>query len=135
MIKFSRKIEYGILALQYIALNPERVVSAKEISERLGIPFEFLSKTLQQLMKKNLIISQQGLKGGYVLSKKAKDISLMDVINALEGNASIVECFILKNGLSCERLENCSIRNPMTKIQSKLTKVLNATTLEEVVNG
>jgi Rrf2 family protein len=135
MIKFSRKIEYGILALQYIALNPERVVSAKEISERLDIPFEFLSKTLQQLMKKELIISQQGLKGGYVLSRSAIDITMMDVITALEGNASIVECFIIKSGLSCDRLKNCSIRNPMTKIQSKVSQVFSTTTLEEVANS
>ncbi|OGU12650.1 MAG: hypothetical protein A2X61_10890 [Ignavibacteria bacterium GWB2_35_12] len=132
MIKLSKKIEYGILALQYIAIHSDKIISAKEISEQMGIPYEFLSKTLQQLMKKGLIQSQQGIKGGYVLSKKPSDLTVKDIIIALEGKASFLDCFVSSKGLVCDRSPNCTIKNPMERLQSKVMQVFGTTTIEEI---
>ncbi|MBI5325984.1 MAG: Rrf2 family transcriptional regulator [Ignavibacteriae bacterium] len=132
MIKLSKKIEYGILALQYIAVHSDKIVSAKEISEQMGIPYEFLSKTLQQLMKKGLIVSQHGIKGGYILGKNANDMTVKDIIIALEGKASFLDCFVSSNGLICDRSPNCTIKDPMEKLQSKVMQVFNTTTIAEI---
>lgn len=135
MIKLSKKIEYGILALQYITIHSEKVISAKEISEQMGIPYEFLSKTLQQLMKKGLIQSHQGIKGGYVLSKKPTDLTIKDIIIALEGKASFLDCFVSSNGLICDRSPNCTIKDPMEKLQFKVMQVFGTTTIAEIATN
>jgi Rrf2 family protein len=75
MLRLSKKVEYAVLALQYIAANEGKIVPAKEIAENLHISFEFLSKTLQTLMKRKLISSQHGTKGGYVLVKKPTEMT------------------------------------------------------------
>jgi Rrf2 family protein len=132
MIKISKKIEYGILALQYITIHSDKIVSAKEISEQMGIPYEFLSKTLQQLMKKGIIQSHQGIKGGYVLSKKPSELTVKDIIEALEGRTTFLNCFVSNDGYNCDRALNCSIKNPMEKLQYKIMQVFGTTTIKEI---
>lgn len=135
MLRLSKKIEYAILAMQYITHNKEKIVSAKEISENLNISFEFLAKTLQKLMKKGFIKSQHGINGGYILSTDPKDISLADIIKALEGNTSIVECFSMHHKNGCGRIDDCTIRHPMKDIQKKINSVFEETTIAELAEN
>jgi Rrf2 family protein len=139
MLKLSKKIEYGLLAMQYIASNiennREKVISAKEISSKLNIPFEFLSKTLQKLMKSGLIESQQGNKGGYILAKSPDSTSLAEIIIALDEKAELVECFTTQNDSTCSRTNKCSIRGPIKNIQNKIDRVFKSTTLAELLDN
>ena len=130
MLKLSKKIEYGIQAVQYMAIKAGSIVSAKEISEKMNIPFDFLSKTLQVLNKNGLIVSQQGIKGGYVLSKEPAEITIAEIINALEENSNIVECYSEEDG-NCVRVDDCTIKNPMNSLQKKLESVFHTTTIAE----
>ena len=120
MLRLSKKIEYGVLALQYLAENNDKLVTAKVIAENLDISFEFLSKTLQALKKNNLVNTIQGMKGGYTLADSPDNISLMQIIEALEHYPDIVECV---NAETCEREEYCSIRSPMHVIQEKINDI------------
>ena len=133
MLKLSKKVEYGMIALQYIAENPEKKISAKEMSDKLNISFEFLSKTLQQLMKRGLIESWKGLKGGYALAKSPQEISVADVIDALDGNTSIVDCIDEQRELGCTRDEFCTIRHNMMGLQLEINNVFNNITLAEML--
>ncbi len=130
MLKLSKKIEYGIQALQYMANNSGSVISAKEISEQLNIPYEFLSKTLQILNKNGIIISQQGIKGGYILARDPKSTTVAEIIKALEENAIIVDC-LSNDQENCDRINFCTIKNPMNKLQEKINFLLNNTTIAE----
>lgn len=130
MLRLSKKIEYAILAMQYIASRPNRLISAKEIAETLNISFEFLSKTLQTLMKEGLINSQQGKSGGYFLSKNPSEITISDIISALDENSSVVEC-AEEDHDACVRTNECSIRQPMYNIQNKINTIFEQTTLAE----
>lgn len=133
MVRFSRKIEYALLAMQYITVNNNRVTSAKEISENFNLSFEFLSKTLQSLMKNGLITSQQGIKGGYLLGKSPEEITVADVVFAIEGKTSIVDCFVKnEEDFICNRSSNCTIKNPMRKIQKKIEDIFSSTTIQEI---
>jgi Rrf2 family protein len=133
MFRLSKKVEYGILSMQYLADREGMTVPAKEISANLSLSFEFLSKTMQILMKKNLIISQQGIKGGYTLSKPANMISLNDVVYALDSSPKLVECMDGIDGHeNCERLDNCSIRSPLVKIQNKIDDLFENTKLSDL---
>ena len=132
MLKFSKKTEYAILALQYISANKQRRISVKEISDNLNISFEFLSKTLQTLMKAGFIHSVQGVRGGYELIKNPEEFTIMELVDAIDGNTSIVECFADSEDLTCERVDSCTIRGPMKNIQKKINNILNTTTLAEL---
>jgi Rrf2 family protein len=133
MFRLSKKVEYGILSLQYLADREGMTVPVKEIAVNLTLSFEFLSKTMQILMKKNLIHSQQGIKGGYTLSKPAKNISLNDIVYALDSSPKLVECMEHGEGHeNCERLESCSIRSPLVTIQQKIDELFQNTTLADL---
>lgn len=138
MLKLSKKIEYGILAMQYIAsnteTNTEKLISAKEIALKLNIPFEFLSKTLQKLMKSGLIESQQGNKGGYILSKSPNKTSLAEIIIALDDKAELVECFSNESDSTCSRTSSCTIRGPIKNIQNKIDSIFKSITLAELLD-
>lgn len=130
MLKLSKKIEYGIQALQYMANNTGSVISTKEISEQLNIPYDFLSKTLQILNKNGIIISQQGIKGGYILARDPKSTTVAEIIKALEENTMIVDC-LADDQENCDRINICTIKNPMNKLQEKINYLLNNTTIAE----
>src|SRR2546426_5167157 len=93
MLRFTKRADYGLMAIHYIASNDELgAVSTKRIAEEFGIPPELLAKILQRLAKRRLIVSQNGPKGGYVLTRHPSDISVGEVVRALEGPISIVSC-------------------------------------------
>lgn len=136
MLKLSKKTEYAILALHYIASQKKgkqtRLVSAKEMSELLNIPFDFLAKTLQTLMKAGLIKSVQGIKGGYELMKPANKITLSNILESVEGKQAIVTCFKNELDQTCNRVPECTIRKQMTRIQKKINNILESTTIDEL---
>ena len=73
MLKLSKKSEYALMAVRYLAINSAgKYSTAKEISEFYNIPYELASKVLQQLVRKNVISSYQGIRGGYTLLKSAE---------------------------------------------------------------
>ena len=131
MFRLSKKVEYAILALQYMAEKDEAKTSVKEMSENLNISFDFLSKTMQLLNKKGLVESLQGIRGGYILGDKPEKISIADIIRAVEQRIGIVQCF--KDGKdSCGRVEDCTIRTPMGHIQKKIDNIFESTTIKEL---
>src|SRR5260370_24647767 len=81
------------MAIHYIAVHDgPGTISAKRIAEEFGIPPELLAKVLQRLAKRRLIVSQNGPKGGYALARQPNEITVGQVIRALEGPISIVSC-------------------------------------------
>jgi Rrf2 family protein len=134
MLKLSKKTEYALMAVKYIALKPENsCVTAKEISTGYNIPYELLAKILQKLTKKNIIISYQGIRGGYSLLKNADNITLKEVISAVE-RVQITNC-MKENGSKkdCARFDCCQIRNPLSKVQLEIEKIFNQTTISQIL--
>src|SRR5262252_5778108 len=92
MFRLSKKSDYGLIALKHLAQHNEESISAREIAAHYNIPAELLAKVLQRLARKGLLTSQQGINGGYVLAKDPANISIVDVVEALEGPISITPC-------------------------------------------
>jgi Rrf2 family iron-sulfur cluster assembly transcriptional regulator len=85
-ILFSRHCEYALQALAYIAMKPPKsATSIKELASKLGIPYHFLAKILQDLKAKGLLFSQKGPRGGFGLVGQAQTITLLEVVNAIDG--------------------------------------------------
>jgi len=133
MIKFSKKIEYALGTLQYLGMFRGISFSARELSENLNIPYEFLSKTLAQLAKSDILISNFGTKGGYQLAKEPKEIRISAIFKALNEPLSVVECVSGDESI-CERSNICLIKTPMQQLQEKITNLIGSITLEELIN-
>jgi Rrf2 family transcriptional regulator, cysteine metabolism repressor len=129
MLRFTKRADYGLMAIHYIAIHDERAVSAKRIAEEFAIPQELLAKILQTLAKQGLIVSQNGPKGGYVLTRRPAEISVGEVIRALEGPINIVSCL---EDSECPQIERCSLRRPVKKLQAAITEMLNTMSLAEL---
>ena len=133
MLKLSKKVEYGLIAIRYIASVNNQISTVKDISERYAIPSDVLAKVMQKLTKGKLITSHQGAMGGYTLARKADEMSVMDVISVIEGSQmGIAQCFS-EQPENCSIFQNCTIKNPLGKIQHNLENVFNSMKVSEIV--
>ncbi len=134
MLRFTKRADYGLMAIHYIAINEDRgAVSAKRIADEFHIPSELLAKILQRLAKQQLITSQNGPKGGYVLARRPVAISVGDVVRALEGPINIVNC--LEASSDCPQMAHCNLRRPVQKIQAAISHVLDTMSLSELTTA
>ena len=143
MLKLSKKADYALMALQYMAmvqygelnaLSTFRVVNTKEISEENRIPLELLAKVLQTLAKHEMIESQNGPKGGYVLAREPRDISISQVLEAIEGPLGIADCYHEKDDHeACDQMEHCNIRTPLLKVQESIVHLLSSMSIEDMM--
>lgn len=132
MLKLSKKTDYALMAIQYMASKgTDRVVNTKEIAEEYKIPVELLAKVLQKLGKKGLIASQNGPKGGYVLAKPPEAISVLSIIQAIEGHVGITECYHNEDS-HCVQMAHCNIRNPIRNIQNSIYGLLDSMSIEDM---
>jgi len=135
MLKLSKKSEYALMAVKYIALQQEKnCVTAREISKNYSLPFELVSKVLQKLTRYNVISSVQGSRGGYKLSKIPANISLIEIISAVEPHYQITNC-MNENSSSkdCQHFNCCMIRNPLIKIQNEIDKLFKNMSVTEII--
>ncbi|MES2765776.1 MAG: Rrf2 family transcriptional regulator [Bacteroidota bacterium] len=133
MLRLSKKIEYALLAVQYLAQREGSCVSAKEMAEAYNLSFELISKVLQSLIKTGFVVSRQGSQGGYTLAKKAAQISVADVMYAIEGKKNLVECGDGEADCTCYVSEKCTIKDPLQLLQEKIDATLNSMTIAEMV--
>ena len=141
MLKLSKKADYALMALQYIAsvqygdLQKARVVNTKEIAEEYNIPVELLAKVLQTLARQGIVESQNGPKGGYLLARSAREITIAQVLTAIEGPLGIAECYHEADAPSCSCFEHCNIRTPLRKVQDSIYQLLNNMTVADMMGG
>jgi Rrf2 family protein len=131
VLRFTKRADYGLMAMHYIASqSDEGAVSTKRIAEEFNIPGELLAKILQRLAKRHLIESHSGPKGGYVLSRLPTEITVGQVVRALEGPIRIVGC--LTETADCPQFPRCNLRRPVQKIQTSISQLLDTMTLAEL---
>lgn len=121
--------KYAIRIMNYMTSSQEkRLFHAKEISERLNIPYKFLTKIMGDLVKANLILSTRGREGGYSLAKEASSIFIIDIINLFDGFTHREECFL---GIGkCDGNNICSMHTKWVKPKRLIEKMFEETTLE-----
>jgi Rrf2 family protein len=134
MLQLSKKVEYGLIALRHMAMNPRgRLFTAKEIAAKYDIPYELLAKVLQKLTKAGVVVSTQGMHGGYSLDKKPNELHVSSIISVIEEEKpTIAECYA-EGGEDCSIYDACTIRKPLGKMQHNLNLLLENTTLEQIV--
>jgi Rrf2 family protein len=133
MLRFTKRADYGLMAIHYIAISDGfGAVSAKRIAEEFAIPPELMAKILQRLAKQGLVVSTNGPKGGYALARRPTEITVGQVIRALEGPINIVSCL---EDSDCPQMEKCNLRRPVHKIQAAISQVLDTMSLAELTSA
>lgn len=131
MLRLSKKTDYGLLALQYLASEaPSGVASARTIAERYDIPVELLAKVLQHLARRGFVAAHKGAHGGYHLARPAQTISLAEIVQAIDGPLAITACG--RNDEQCEQFGTCTVRDPLSRVKDRILSVLQAMTLAEM---
>ncbi len=130
-IIFSRQCEYAIQGVLYLALKPEdEMTSIREMTDKLDIPYHFLGKILQRLATKGLLSSLKGPTGGFALGKPAKDITLFDVVDAVDGLDFTRNCVL--GFAECSGKNPCSLHSKWGTIRDELYQMLISKNIAEM---
>lgn len=125
----SREVDYGIRIVR-ILCETKRKMDAREISELTEVSIRFTLKILGKLTSSELVKSFRGAKGGYIIAKDPKDISVYDVIEVLEGGLKINGCFEEKSNCSPEKLGICGFRRKLQEVNLKIKEELKKITMD-----
>jgi len=131
MLRLSKKTDYALIALKDLASSDrEMSCSAREIASRYDIPVELMAKVLQQLVRRGLLESHQGTRGGYQLSCPASQISVVDVIQAIDGPVLVTACS--DEDETCDQYSKCNVRDPLWRLKDRIVQSLASFTLQEL---
>ena len=131
MLRLSKLTDYATVILSYLAREDSQLHAAQEISEATGITQPTVSKILKLLVKAKVLSSTRGAKGGYVLAREAKLITVASVISALEGPIALTECSLSQH--NCEQASGCDIRGNWGMINQAIQKALESVTLADLI--
>jgi FeS assembly SUF system regulator len=129
MLRLSKLADYGTQVMSYMARDLA-VHSASEVSAGLGIAAPTVSKILKMLVRKNLVDSVLGAKGGYMLARHPAEISVAEIIHAMDGPISITEC---SGTTTCYRESTCSTRSNWQGINHIIQDALEKVNLAEMI--
>ena len=133
MLRLSKKADYALMAMKHLAQKTGGPsTSAREIAEQYDIPIELMAKVLQRLVRTRLLVSTQGTRGGYALSRPSSSISVADVIQAIDGPFTVTACSTENS--DCDQYSKCSIRDPLWQIKERIVAALGTVTIAEMAN-
>jgi FeS assembly SUF system regulator len=133
MVRLSKLTDYGMVLMSCFARGrPESLRSARDLAAESGLPLPTVSKVLKELLQSGLLVSHRGIQGGYRLAKEPREISLAEIIAALEGPLAWTECSTDASGL-CELEACCAIKRNQRMISQAVKGVLEKLMLSDLV--
>ncbi len=131
MLKISKLTDYSTVVMAYLAQFPEQMHNAKDISAQTHITLPTVSKILKALTKSGLLLSHRGAHGGYSLANAAMQISIADIIIAMEGKPGLTECS--HNNSVCALQPTCAISGNWQTITSIVYNTLEKISLQDMI--
>ena len=133
-ILLSRSCEYGIQATFYISsLSSGKLVSIKEISEKLNIPSPYLAKILQCLARRGILSSIKGPNGGFKLGRAADTIALKDIVEGIDGLYALDKCVM--GFEKCDDHNPCPLHETWSEIKKKIIDSILSKSISELGSG
>jgi Rrf2 family protein len=130
-MQITREGDYGIRSVLYLSRQPFKKISfVNEISEEYKIPRSFLAKILQKLVKAKIVRSYRGVKGGFSLARQARDITMLDVIEAIEGKLCLNVCLFDRK--KCNFSRHCPVNPVWNTLQARFTDMLKKINFEDL---
>jgi Rrf2 family protein len=131
MLRLSKRADYALMAMKHLAVRSDRgSSSAREIAEQYNIPIELMAKVLQRLVRRGLLQSHQGTRGGYQLGRGPAQITVADVIQAIDGPVTVTACTTEEG--QCEQFSKCNVRDPLFKVRDRILAALAECTIAEL---
>jgi Rrf2 family transcriptional regulator, cysteine metabolism repressor len=131
MTLLNRKVDYALLILSYLFRQTEGG-SAREIAARFDLSRAFVANILKLLCGKGFVTSHRGVKGGYVLERPAEEITLAELMDALDDSFHLAECTKIATGDICSVTHICPVRNAIGEVHRRIREVLGQVTLAEI---
>lgn len=133
-MQITRQSEYAIRTMLELAQAPnEELLSTRYISEKQDIPEDFLKKTVKLLAMADLVVTQRGNNGGVRLGRPATEITLADIITAVEGPIALNLC--LSPGYNCPNQPSCPVSRNLARAQQALLNELRRETLADMLKS
>lgn len=132
MLRITKQSDYGIVLLTQIALATEGSIhNARDLAKSAQLPFPTVSKILKALARSSLLVSHRGVKGGYSLARAPEEISVREVIVALEGPIAITTC-LDDTSEECDIEATCPVRANWQKINEAVRGALDSIPLSDM---
>ncbi|MCP4700097.1 MAG: SUF system Fe-S cluster assembly regulator [Gammaproteobacteria bacterium] len=129
MLRVSKLGDYGTAVMAYLAMEPERARTAAEVADEVRLAVPTVRKLLKILTKADLLCSRQGVKGGYRLARAPREISVAQVIQAIDGKIALTECS--DGSKNCVRAASCGFRAHWQKINQAVYAALAGVSLAQ----
>lgn len=132
MIRLSKLTDYGLVLMSHVARNNKRTLhTARDLAMESGLPVPTVSKLLRILQQGGFLVSQRGIKGGYSLARDPQEISVSDIIAALEGPVALTDC---STDVICDFERGCPIKHNQQIINRVVRGALEKLTLSDLVH-
>ena len=127
----SQTAEYALRAVVCLAADRDRPMTAREIAEVTRVPADYLSKVLQTLVRAGIVLSRRGIGGGFTLRRAPEDVTILDVVNAVDPIQRIRECPL---HLEAHRHTLCPLHRRLDEAMAAIEASLGRTTLAEIMS-
>jgi Rrf2 family protein len=139
MLSLTRKTDYALVALAYLGqcrAGGELAVSARRIADQFHLPLPLLMNILKDLAHAKLVTSTRGQAGGYALANEPEQITVLEVITAIEGPVRLTQCTdeVPAPGQECQ-ICGCGIREPMRRLHNRIQGFLEDVTLADLMSS
>jgi len=139
MLSMTRKTDYGLVAMAELARYQGSQVTARAMSERIGVPLPALTNVLKQLAQSGLVTATRGPRGGYRLAHKPNEITLGQLIEAVEGPVRLTRCCsdgepAPDDECKCDLEDSCRVKLPVQRVQESLLRFLDQVKLSHIAD-
>ena len=130
-MKLSSKTKYGLKACHFLGINyPDNTVSASTLESYVSVSGKYLEKIMRMLSSRNVVSANRGANGGYYLSRPPKDITIGEIVRALEDDMEIIECVKEDGKCKC-----CPSSGVWQRLYLGINEILDGMNLEQLING
>lgn len=133
MIRVSKMTDYSVVILScFVAATPGQLLNASELSTRTHLPLPTVSKILKMLTKAKILKSQRGVQGGYSLERYADDISVAEIVTAIDGPIALTACVDTSEDMECSVEPLCPMSGGWDKLNGAVRTSFERVSLREI---
>ena len=133
MLKLSRLADYAVVIMGQLARDERAEPSAADIAEATRLPMETARKLLKQLGRAQLVVAKRGAHGGYRLARSARDVTVLDIITAIEGPVALTACADANHGLPCAHEAHCPLVRGWAPVNEAIRSALSSVSLADMI--
>lgn len=135
-MKITQESDYGFRVVLYLSnLGYGKKIEAKNIAKDQNVPLRFLLKLLRKLTQSGIVKSYRGVNGGYALNRTPENITLKNIIEAIDGPIYLNRCLYDPEHCNANRKGHCGIHNALSRVQNTLIKELESINFKDIMEG